>query len=483
MPAESPRTPLLQAFASRRVGVLLLLGFASGLPLALSTGSLQAWLTVSGVDIKTIGFFALAGLPYTFKFVWAPLIDRFEPPWIGRRRGWLLLTQLLLAGAFLLMAQLDPGTQIDLMGAVAVAIAFLSASQDVVFDAYRSDLLAERERGAGAAVSVLGYRLAMLVSGGLALILADQWLGWPATYRVMAVLMGLFAVVSALAPEVPATQPIGKTAPGAASRELIGFAAMLATGLAVWLGLRALPWGALETDRFGRLVLLTGSLMLSFAMAIRVARAVGFPSFVVPWDAFFARDKAVWLLIFIVFYKLGDAFAGSLATTFLIRGVGFSQTEVGAVNKVFGLAATLIGALAGGAWLARVSLFKALMVFGVLQAVSNLGYWLLSVLPRDTALLAGAVGLENLCGGMGTAAFVAFLMALTQREFSAAQFALLSALAAIGRVYVGPASGVLVEVLGWPSFFLVSVVAALPGLLLLMLLRPTIEGLQRETQT
>ncbi len=484
MPAEPPRPRLLDAFASRRIAVMLLLGFASGLPLALSTGSLQAWLTVSGVDIKTIGFFALAGLPYTFKFVWAPLVDRFEPPWAGRRRGWLVLTQLALAGACLAMAQLDPATQIDQMGAVAVAIAFLSATQDVVFDAYRSDLLSERERGAGAAVSVLGYRLAMLVSGGLALILADQWLGWPTTYRAMAVLMGLFAIVSLFAPPVPpVAAPAGAGAPTAASRELLGFAAMLASGLVVWFGLRALPWGALEADRFGRLLVLTVTLMVSFAAAIRVARAVGFPSFVAPWDAFFARDKAIWLLVFIVFYKLGDAFAGSLSTTFLIRGVGFSQTEVGAVNKVFGLAATLIGALAGGAWLARADLFRALMLFGVLQAVSNLGYWVLSVVPRHTALMAAAVGFENLCGGMGTAAFVAFLMALTQREFSAAQFALLSALAAIGRVYVGPASGVMVEAMGWPSFFVVSVVAALPGLLLLAVLRPTIDQLHTEKPT
>ena len=480
-PGAAPR-PFLEAFANRRAAVMLLLGFASGLPLALSTGSLQAWLTVAGVDLKTIGFFALAGLPYTFKFIWAPLIDRFEPPWAGRRRGWLVLTQLGLVGAFLLMAELDPATQIDRVGVVAVAIAFLSASQDVVFDAYRSDLLAERERGAGAAMSVLGYRLAMLVSGGLALILADQWLGWPATYRLMAGLRALFVLVSLLAPAVPPVTALAAVrAP--ARRELLGFAAMLATGLAVWFALRALPWGALETDRFGRLLVLTVSLLASFGAAIRVARAVGFPSFVAPWDAFFSRDRAIWLLALIVFYKLGDAFAGSLSTTFLIRGVGFTQTEVGAVNKVFGLLATLLGALAGGAWLARASLYRALMVFGVLQAVSNLGYWVLSVAPRDTVLMAAAVGFENLCGGRGTAAFVAFLMALTQREFSAAQFALLSALAAVGRVYVGPASGVLVEAIGWPAFFLISIVAALPGLLLLALLRPTIESLQTEKPT
>ena len=202
---------------------------------------------------------------------------------------------------------------------------------------------------------------------------------------------------------------------------------------------------------------------------------------IAPWDAFFSRRNAVGLLALIVLYKLGDAFAGSLSTTFLIRGVGFTATEVGAVNKVLGLVATIVGALMGGVWLAKRPLFGALMLFGVLQAVSNFGYWLLAVLPKNYPLMTAAIGLENLCGGLGTAAFVAFLMTLTDKRFSAAQFALLSALAAVGRVYVGPASGVMVEAFGWPSFFLLTVVAALPGLLLLALLRRTIEHLASAT--
>ena len=258
---------------------------------------------------------------------------------------------------------------------------------------------------------------------------------------------------------------------------------MLAAGIATWAAMRALPWGALEADRFGRLLVLTASLLAAFAAAIKVARLAGFAAFVEPWDRFFDRRGALALLALIVLYKLGDAFAGSLSTAFLIRGAGFSQTEVGAVNKIFGLIATLVGALAGGAWLMRASLYRALLLFGLLQAVSNLGYWVLSVLPPDRTLMAAAVGFENLCGGMGTAAFVAFLMALTDARYSAAQFALLSALAAIGRVYVGPTSGVLVEAWGWPTFFLFSTVAALPGLLLLAWLRPTIESLQTEKAT
>jgi PAT family beta-lactamase induction signal transducer AmpG len=371
------------------------------------------------------------------------------------------------------MATLDPTRAIGAVAVCAVTIAFLSASQDVVFDAYRSDLLGEPERGAGAAVSVLGYRLAMLVSGGLALILADQWLGWPNTYRLMAALFGGLAVVSLLAPPLPA--PAGATTP--VRRELLGFAAMLAAGAATWFGLRALPWGGLEASRAGLLAVQTASMLLAFVVALRAARWAGFPSFVEPWDAFFSRKGAWALLALIVLYKLGDAFAGSLSTTFLIRGAGFTQTEVGAVNKILGLGATIVGALAGGAWLAKRPLYAGLMLFGVLQAVSNFGYWLLSVAPRNFVLMATAIGFENLCGGLGTAAFVAFLMALTDRRFSAAQFALLSALAAIGRVYVGPASGVMVQAFGWPTFFLWTVAAALPGLLLLRWLRPTIVAL------
>jgi PAT family beta-lactamase induction signal transducer AmpG len=465
-----------QVFGSRRIAAMLGLGFASGLPLALSSGTLQAWLTVEGIDIRTIGFFALAGLPYTFKFVWAPLLDRFEPRILGRRRGWLLITQLLLAVACWAMATFDPKTQTLALGAVAVAVAFLSASQDIVFDAYRTDLLEAHERGAGAAVSVLGYRLAMLVSGGLALIIADQWLGWPATFRLMGLLFVVMAGVTLLAPRT-ARDDLRLTSD--ARREWAGFVAMLGAGVVVWFVLDR-AFGALlpaRPDRFAKLAADTAALLSAFGAALWAARRAGFPSFVEPWDAFFARRHAVALLALIVLYKLGDAFAGSLSTAFLIRGAGFTATEVGAVNKALGLVATIVGALVGGALLARVSLYRALMWFGVLQAVSNFGYWLIAVSEKSYPLMTAAIAVENLCGGLGTAAFVAFLMALTDRRYTAAQYALLSALAAVGRVYVGPVAGVLVEAMGWPTFFLLTVVAALPGLVLLWLLRGTVSAL------
>lgn len=476
-PAPTARPGLRQTygqiFVNRRIGWMLLLGFASGLPLALSTGTLQAWLTVEGLDIKTIGFFALAGLPYTFKFVWAPLLDRFEPPRIARRKGWLLLTQAALAGLCFVMALLDPRQHTGWVGVCAVLIAFFSASQDIVFDAYRSDVLRPAERGAGAAVSVLGYRLAMLVSGALALVLAEKVLGWANTYRLMGLLFAGLMLVSWTAPALEQ----GRALLSDARAELRGFAAMLLAGALAYAALDQ-AGSALSIDgRFTRLAWQTLAMMAALAGAILAARRAGFPSFVGPWDAFFSRERALGLLALIVLYKLGDAFASALSTTFLIRGVGFSATEVGVVNKGVGLAATIIGALFGGAWLARRSLFRALLVFGLLQAVSNLCYWGLSVLPKSYELMAGAIMVENLCGGMGTSAFVAFLMALTDKRFSAAQFALLSALAAVGRVYVGPASGVMVEAFGWPVFFLWSVVAALPGLALLVLLRAPIDRL------
>jgi MFS transporter, PAT family, beta-lactamase induction signal transducer AmpG len=473
-----------QVFASRRMLAMLLLGFASGLPLALSGGALQAWLTVEGVDIKTIGVFALVGLPYTFKFVWAPLMDRFEPrlgkggglldP--GRRRGWLMLTQLALAAVCFFLGFTSPKVSLAWMGALATALAFLSASQDIVFDAYRNDLLEENERGAGAALSVLGYRLAMLVSGGLALIIADTWVGWANTYRAFAVLFALFAVVTWAMPRIRGEH--ARALQSSARAEWTGFVAMVAAGVLTYFVLKSFSPSAGQLGRWPALLLDTAMMIAAFAAAFYAARSVGFPSLLAPWDAFFSRKHATALLALIVLYKLGDAFAGALSTTFLIRGMGFSQAEVGTANKLVGLIASIAGALLGGAWLAKRSLFNGLMLFGALQAISNLAYWALSVNERDFTSMAAAVALENLCGGMGTAAFVALMMSLTDARFSAAQYALLSALSAVGRVYVGPASGVMVEAFGWPQFFLTTVVTALPGLLLLWWLRPTINSMR-----
>jgi len=402
------------AFRSRKIGLLLLLGFSSGLPLALTAGTLQAWLAADNVDIVAIGWFALVGQPYTYKFLWAPLMDRYSPPFLGRLRGWLLVTQVALAAAIAFMGSLSPGGSAWVLGATALAVAFLSASQDIVFDALRTDWLERDERGAGAAVSVFGYRIAMLVSGAGVLILADNWLGWHAAYWLMAALMGV---------------------------------GMIAT------------WFVVEPE-------VKGGAPKTLDEAV-----------VKPFAEFFTRKGAIALLLLVVLYKLGDAFAGNLTTTFLLRGPGFSLTEVGAINKGFGLAATILGALVGGAVMAKMRLYRALLVFGALQAVTNLGFMLLAASGKSYALMVTVIGLENLCGGMGTAAYVALLMALCDRRFSATQYALLSALSAVGRVYVGPAAGYLVAAFGWTQFFFFTFLIALPGLALLASMRAKIDAL------
>ncbi len=410
--------PAMQLYTRRRVAPLLMLGFASGLPLALTGGTLQAWATIEQVSLQEIGFLTLVGTAYTLKFLWAPLVDRFAPPWLGRRRGWVLLMQVLLALGLVGMGTFSPATGLLPLAMLAVVVAFCSATQDIAFDAYRSDVLHKEERGAGAALSVLGYRLAMLVSGGLALILADQWLGWAGMYFLMGGLMLLTSLATLWAPEpeVPAKPP------------------------------RSLALAVIE-----------------------------------PFKEFFGRPEALTVLLLIVLYKLGDAFAGALSTTFLIRAAGFTATQVGTVNKLLGLAATIVGALAGGTLMTRLGLYRSLLLFGLLQAVSNLGFWLISVGPHSVFLMAFGVGLENLCGGMGTAAFVALLMGLCNQQFSATQFALLSALSAVGRTYLaGPLTPPMVEYAGWPTFFLFTVVIAMPGLFLLIWRRADIERIDAQ---
>ena len=420
-PAKSQETVITavsNVYTSPRVAPLLVLGFASGLPLALTSGTLQAWATVEGVPLQEIGFLTLVGTAYTIKFLWAPLVDRFAPPLLGRRRGWMLVTQVLLAAAILAMGALSPSSALMPLALLAVLVAFLSATQDIAFDAYCTDVLRKEERGAGAAIKVMGYRLAMIVSGGLALIMADQWIGWGNTYMVMGGLMLLCALATLWAPE---------------------------------------PEHVARSPR-----------------SLREAVAE-------PLHEFFTRRGALAVLLLIVLYKLGDAFAGALSTTFLIRGAGFTPTEVGTVNKVLGLAATIIGALAGGSLMARWGLYRSLMAFGLLQAVSNLAYWLIAVSPKNLWLMATGVGIENLCGGLGTASFVGLLMALCRQRFSATQFALLSALSAVGRTYLaGPLTPPLVNHLGWPGFFLLTVVIAIPGLVLLKILRGTIDTMEKQ---
>jgi MFS transporter, PAT family, beta-lactamase induction signal transducer AmpG len=516
-----PRTAAQRVAALHRLLVVTLLGFASGLPLALTGQAMQAWLSVEGLDVATIGFLSLVGLPYTFKFLWAPLMDRFDLPWLGRRRGWLVATQLLLALLLFLLAGISPKGATQSFALLAVAIAFMSASQDVVIDAYRTDLLPARERGMGASLAVAGYRLAMILSGGIALIWTDAQQGggwtWPDVYRLMAGLMVAAAVVSAtLLPRLIAP-PAAPITSESIRHDLLGFVAVV---LAVIVGyavtdqivapaVRALMaplWqgstlGTALQGRWADLVSLLIGIGITLPLAAWAARRAKFETLLSGLSNYFSLPGAAAFLLFIVLYKLGDAFAGSLMTPFLLTSMSFSPAEVGVVNKIIGLWLTIGGALIGGALMLKLGLWRSLLVFGVLQMASNLGFWWLAVsgkglmpgltipafdwiivklaapTPVDGGLLM-VIAFENLSGGMGTAAFLAFLMSLCNQRFTATQFALLSAFASVGRVWVGPLAGVLAESIGWPTFFIVSTVAALPALMMLWWLRASVRALE-----
>ncbi len=489
---------------SWRLSAILVLGFASGLPLALTGQAMQAWLTVDGVDLATIGFFGLVGMPYTFKFLWAPLMDRFEPPWLGRRRGWLALTQLALAGLLWWMSGLSPVATPGLFAAAAVLVAFLSASQDVVVDAYRTDLLPEAERGLGASVHVFAYRLAMIVSGGIALIWAGQWASWPRVYQTMAMIMLACSMVSLIA--LPRVAAIFKPLDSDPRRELAGFVAMLA-GIAAgyWIARQVLILAGLDPDdanKWVQLLFVLAEIALALPLAAWAARRAGFETLNRSLTSYFARQGAAAFLALIILYKLGDAFAGSLTTPFLIKGMGFSQEEVGIANKVIGIWLTILGAFIGGLIMTRLALYRSLLLFGILQLVSNFGFYLLAQLGKgawgavlvpafdwtivslahpaalDWLLLTVIAG-ENISGGMGTVAFVALLMGLCNQHFSATHYALLSAFAAVGRIYVSPLSGVLSLSIGWPAFFVFSIVVAVPGVVMVWWLREAIQRLGR----
>lgn len=408
----SARLRLIDVLGNGRVAAALTLGFASGLPFNLSQGTLQAWLASLGLDLKTIGWLTLAGLPYTFKFLWAPLLDRFVPPFMGRRRGWIVLLQAALAITIALLGCESPQTAIYPVAALALLLAFLSASQDVVIDAYRTDTLRPPERGIGSTAVQLGWRFATLASGAVALVLSG-FLGWRDTYLLMAGLMALTMGLTLFAPE-PERQVVPP---------------------------RTLRAAVLE-----------------------------------PLRELLARPGALPLLALIVLYKVGDAAALSLSSAFLIKGVGFSVVEVGAVAKTTTVAAIIFGTLIGGVAYAKLGLYRSMLLFGILQAATNLLYSGLALVGTSIPMLIVAVGFDNLAGAMGMTVFGAFMMALCDVRFSAFQFALLSALAGTARSLIGPVAAKIVGQVGWAPFFVITFLAAWPGLVLLWRLREQVQA-------
>jgi len=386
-------------------------GFSSGLPLYLLINLLPAWLRTSGVDLKTIGFFALIQLPYTWKFLWSPLLDRYAMPLLGRRRGWMLVTQLLLLGAIPLLGALDPTTDVWRVVGLSAAVAFFSASQDIVLDAFRREILPDPELGLGTSIHVNAYRVASLVPGALALILADH-LPWSTVFGITALFM----------------------LPGIAMTLLVSEPALV----------------------HGRPTTLREAV-------------------VEPFHEFLARNgvrAALLVLAFIFLYKLGDSMATALATPFYLD-MGFSKTDIGVIAKNAGLWTSLLGGLLGGLWMVRIGINRALWVFGAVQVVAILGFaWLAYVHRPDRVLLAVVIAFEALGVGLGTVAFTAYIARATDPRYTATQFALFTSLAVVPRALVNASTGWIVERLGWLDFFLLCTVLALPGMALLLRVAP-----------
>ena len=419
--AQSAATGWRRALFNRRMLICIFTGFSSGLPLYILLSLLPAWLRSEHVDLRAIGFFALMQFPYNWKFLWSPLLDRFALPVLGRRRGWMLASQVALTAALPAFGALDPQLDLKTIALLALTVAFLSATQDIVLDAYRREILADSELGLGNSIHVNAYRIAGLVPGSLSLILADL-MPWNTVFLITALFMlpGIGMTLLVAEPQLAGTPP------------------------------RSLREAVVE-----------------------------------PFHEFITRagtQSALLMLAFMVLYKLGDSMATALATPFYLD-MGFTKTEIGLIAKHAGLWPSVIGGLLGGVWMLKLGINRALWLFGVVQVVSILGFALLTQFPGDRVMLAAAISFEALGVGLGTVAFVAYIARATHPLYTATQFALFTSLAAAPRVVVNAVTGVIVEQTGWLNFFLLCTLLALPGMLLLPKVAPwNAEGPQTDAK-
>lgn len=391
--------------------VALLMGFACGLPLLLTISVLQAWMKEEGVDLTIIGMMALVGFPYTLKFLWAPFLDRFTLPFLGRRRGWLLIFQIALIFSISGLGITDPADNPWMVAFAAFLVTFFSASQDIVVDAYRREDFPDKELGLASSLYINGYRVGMLLASGGGLIMADH-MPFSFVYLIMAACMLPGLVTTLLAHEPDITHGI----PGSMREAVFD-----------------------------------------------------------PMVEYFSRQGALWILAFILFYKIGDTMAAAMTTPFYLD-IGFSKTEIGTVVKLFGFWATLAGALIGGVLMLRLGINRSLWVFGFLQAASTVCFAILARIGHSVAVLSGVIAFENLSSGMGTAAYAAFMASITNKKFTATQYALLTSLMGIPRVVASAPTGLLAKNLGWESFFIVCTLLAVPGMLLLLKFAPWSPG-------
>ncbi|MDB6096640.1 MAG: Muropeptide transporter AmpG [Francisellaceae bacterium] len=401
-------------FLNKRILVTLILGFSSGLPLALTGTTLSTWFATTSISAKSLSLLTLVSFPYIFKFLWAPFLDRFTPPFLGRRRGWIVLIQMTICLVLASMAFQSPEKNTYLLKLLACFLAFFSASQDIVIDAYKREILREDELVFGAAMGVNGYRIAMLISGGMALIIADKF-NWQITYLIMATLMliGIVAAIVGPEPEIKALAP--KNIKEAVIKSLIEF---------------------------------------------------------------FNRPFAIPIILFIVLYKVGDSFAQSLIQPYLLREIKMSLTQIGTLVKGLGFSATIIGTLLGGILTPKLGFYKALLIFSLFHSSSYLAYPFLLETGGEQWVVGSIIFTENLANGLVMATFVGYLMSLCNRKFTAFQYALFSALSSISRVTIGPYAGLVVDKYGWTYFFWISGLLAIPGLIILLILKDNIENLR-----
>ncbi len=393
-----------------RLLICVFLGFSSGLPLFVLLALLQAWLTRSGLDIQALGLFALVMFPYTWKFLWAPLMDRYAFRFLGRRRGWMALTQVGLFVSIGALGMLDPVSQLVLVSLLTTFIAFLSSSQDIVIDAYRREVLPDEEQGLGSAIHVNAYRVSGMVPGALSLILADM-MSWQAVFWITAAFM-----IPGLICTLVIREPVIHGSPPKNIREAV----------------------------------------------------------ILPFTEFISRagwKSALLILSFIFLYKLGDSLATALATKFYLD-LGFSMTQIGVIAKTTGFWSSLIGGLLGGIWIIGLGINRALWVFGTIQALAILGFSWLALNGNSPVLLALVIGFEAFGVGLGTAAFVAYIARTTDERYTATQFALFTSLAAVPRTFINASAGYIVDMTGWFMFFNLCFVLALPGMILLPKVAP-----------